>query len=363
MNILKKLIWIPAAIVLILGATNKTYAWCDPGEVLCGSVIEGDSRYGHDDTQYYRVFSGGPSCYDTSNWRGKADVYRIDDSQFAAGSGNPFWITLDWNDNPNSTCDDLILVLLEDCNTTSCLGADPHALEFEDGLPGADGNGYWIVVDARCDHNATTKVNYTLRIYCEDFPLPVELMSFSGAANSNSVTLNWSTATENGNDRFEIERRESAENAEWMTVGVVDGAGTTAAAHNYSFTDNSVSVGGYVYQLSTVDVEGNRQIAGHVTVNVVQTTAPVAGEFELIGNYPNPFNPSTMIRFNLGEATDVTLSVFDVQGREVATLMSGTVSAGEHEVAFDGAGLASGVYFARLTSGVQSDMMKMILMK
>ena len=188
-------------------------------------------------------------------------------------------------------------------------------------------------------------------------------MSFSGAANSNSVTLNWSTATENGNDRFEIERRESAENAEWMTVGVVDGAGTTAAAHNYSFTDNSVSVGGYVYQLSTVDVEGNRQIAGHVTVNVVQTTAPVAGEFELIGNYPNPFNPSTMIRFNLGEATDVTLSVFDVQGREVATLMSGTVSAGEHEVAFDGAGLASGVYFARLTSGVQSDMMKMILMK
>lgn len=363
MNVMKKLIWIPAAIVLILGATSKTYAWCTPTEVLCGSVIEGDSRYGHDDVDRYRIYTNGPSCTDTSRWRGKADVYRIDDSQFAAGSGNPFWITLDWNDNPNITCDDLILILLEDCDANTCMGADPHYLEFENGLPGADGNGYWIIVDARCDHTNSTKVNYTLRVYCEDHPLPVELTSFNAVSNNGAAVLSWNTASETNNDRFEIERRDNSENADWMTVGIVDGAGTTASATNYSFTDNSVASGEYVYRLSTVDMEGNHQIAGHATVNVSGETAPVALDFELIGNYPNPFNPTTTIRFSLGEVSNVTLTVFDVNGREVSTLMSGSASAGVHEVSFDGAGLSSGVYFARLSSGAKTDMMKMVLMK
>jgi hypothetical protein len=76
--------------------------------------------------------------------------------------------------------------------------------------------------------------------------------------------------------------------------------------------------------------------------------------FILEQNYPNPFNPSTTIRYTLPEASYVTLSVFNALGQEVATLVQGEVDAGDHEVVFDAAGLASGAYVYRVTAGALS---------
>ncbi|TVQ69473.1 MAG: T9SS C-terminal target domain-containing protein [Balneolaceae bacterium] len=86
-------------------------------------------------------------------------------------------------------------------------------------------------------------------------------------------------------------------------------------------------------------------------------------EFALSGNYPNPFNPSTTIRYDLHESTQVTLTVFDVYGRRVATLASGSMEAGTHSAVFDASGLASGVYLYRLSSPAQSLTGKMVLTK
>jgi hypothetical protein len=85
--------------------------------------------------------------------------------------------------------------------------------------------------------------------------------------------------------------------------------------------------------------------------------------FSLEQNYPNPFNPSTRIRFSIadrneregengrrGEGASVTLKVFDVLGREVATLVNGNLNAGSYEATFDAHGMASGVYFYRLST-------------
>jgi hypothetical protein len=85
--------------------------------------------------------------------------------------------------------------------------------------------------------------------------------------------------------------------------------------------------------------------------------------FVLEQNYPNPFNPSTTIVFSLPAASVVQLAVYDALGREVATLAQGMLSAGSHSYEFSANGLASGLYFYRLTAAGQSSTKKMLLME
>jgi predicted peptidase len=86
-------------------------------------------------------------------------------------------------------------------------------------------------------------------------------------------------------------------------------------------------------------------------------------KFSLFQNYPNPFNASTTIRFVIPRKQRVTLKVFDLLGREAATLEDGILPAGGHSAAFDASGLASGVYVARLESGGFTDRKKVVVIK
>jgi len=87
------------------------------------------------------------------------------------------------------------------------------------------------------------------------------------------------------------------------------------------------------------------------------------GDFRLNENYPNPFNPSTVISFELPASGMVTLTVFDITGRQVETMHQGVLSAGQHDFSFSGQGLASGTYFYRLDSQGFQDVKKMLLIK
>jgi hypothetical protein len=86
-------------------------------------------------------------------------------------------------------------------------------------------------------------------------------------------------------------------------------------------------------------------------------------EYALSQNYPNPFNPSTKIRFALPKSGNVTLKVFDVTGRVVATLVNGNLQAGEFEYTLDGSNLSSGIYFYRIQADGFSSVRQMILVK
>ncbi|MCB9473018.1 MAG: T9SS type A sorting domain-containing protein [Candidatus Delongbacteria bacterium] len=92
-------------------------------------------------------------------------------------------------------------------------------------------------------------------------------------------------------------------------------------------------------------------------------TEDVVSGFGLEANYPNPFNPTTSIRFNMGETANAELAVFNMAGQKVATLVNGLVGAGSHEVTFDASNLSSGVYFYTLNSGSIVETRKMILTK
>ncbi|MDD3558424.1 MAG: T9SS type A sorting domain-containing protein, partial [Melioribacteraceae bacterium] len=85
-------------------------------------------------------------------------------------------------------------------------------------------------------------------------------------------------------------------------------------------------------------------------------------KFHLSQNYPNPFNPSTVIKYSIaGQQEFVTLKVFDVLGREIATLVNKKQSPGNYSVTFDARELSSGVYFYQLTAGKAKETKKMIL--
>ncbi|MBN2564212.1 MAG: lamin tail domain-containing protein [Candidatus Eisenbacteria bacterium] len=121
----------------------------------------------------------------------------------------------------------------------------------------------------------------------------------------------------------------------------------------------------YAFGLFRIEPRGNEDIA----VNPVGVSDDqFGGKFGLAQNTPNPFNPKTTIAFNLPQGGDVTLEIYDVAGRKVATLLKGSVEAGPHTVSWDGATdtgdhAASGVYFYKLTAGDQKTSRKMVLLK
>lgn len=87
------------------------------------------------------------------------------------------------------------------------------------------------------------------------------------------------------------------------------------------------------------------------------------GGFALGQNYPNPFNPVTTISFRIGSPADVTLKIYDMLGREVSTLVSARLPAGNHALRWDAGGLAGGVYFYRLQAGDDTETRRLVLLK
>jgi glycosidase len=125
----------------------------------------------------------------------------------------------------------------------------------------------------------------------------------------------------------------------------------------------SITVPAYgtaIYTISTT-VDSVRIPNPILDVKAVNTETP--NEFSLAQNYPNPFNPSTRISFSLKENGFASLKVFDILGREAATLVNEQLVAGKYVVAFDARGLSSGVYFYKLVSGAFVETKKMMLTK
>ena len=85
--------------------------------------------------------------------------------------------------------------------------------------------------------------------------------------------------------------------------------------------------------------------------------------FKLEQNFPNPFNPETSIRFSIANEQNVTLKIFDMQGKEAAVLINETLQAGNYTINWNAAQFASGVYYCRLQAGSYFETKRMILMK
>jgi hypothetical protein len=106
--------------------------------------------------------------------------------------------------------------------------------------------------------------------------------------------------------------------------------------------------------------------AVHLSGGAVGVEEPEPGipeEFGLSQNYPNPFNPATKISFSLPKAGNVTLVVYDILGREVATIVNEFTTAGNHTIDFNASNLSSGVYLYKIQAGDFTETKKMMLIK
>jgi hypothetical protein len=192
--------------------------------------------------------------------------------------------------------------------------------------------------------------------------LPLQLASFVGSYVGNSAKLEWSTVSEVNNFGFNVQRYNS--NAKtYQDIGFVAGKGTTLETQTYTYLDNDVT-GNVEYRLEQIDNNGLKNYFGPIMLNpngASDETVPAV--FKIDQNYPNPFNPNTIIKYQLSTDNYTTLKVYNIVGVEVATLINGYQTAGNHKVTFDGSNLSSGLYFYKLQSGINVEIKKMVLMK
>ena len=191
----------------------------------------------------------------------------------------------------------------------------------------------------------------------EVIPVSVELVSFTGVADKDKITLSWITATELNNYGFEILRFTQDDNS-WESLGFVPGFGTTTEPKTYSFVDEDVTIGSYKYQLKQIDFDGSFEYS-----NIVEVTVGIPTEYLLEQNFPNPFNPTTTIKYDLSDVSQVSVIIYDILGRKVKDLVNEKQDAGRYEIQFDASNLASGIYLYQIRAGSFVSTKKMILLR
>ena len=147
-----------------------------------------------------------------------------------------------------------------------------------------------------------------------------------------------------------------------INESVIGSGATDAAGGSYQLlgtvgqpTIGVTSGGSYINEI------GFWYMPGWVLTGVEDEELPLRTHFGQ--NFPNPFNPVTTIAFGLATPAHVTIKIYDVSGREVRTLVDADMDPGRYSETLDAAGLAGGVYFARMTAGDFTETMKLVLLK
>ncbi len=179
--------------------------------------------------------------------------------------------------------------------------------------------------------------------------VPVELSSFSAEVNGNNVLLSWVTASEINNRGFEIYKQKSevrSQESVWERIGFVEGSGTTSETNLYSFVDENISNGTYLYTLKQIDFDGNYEYS-----NTIEVIIETPNDYYLSQNYPNPFNPETNIDYIIPEETLVNISLYDITAKKIKELINERKQPGYYTIKLKGGELSSGIYFYRLITG------------
>ena len=350
-------------------ASANDYAGTNPGDFSANLAhTDGDDITATGDggtvtgIQVYRVdeapnVTTPPSGYD------KIDPLRYW-GVFIVGSSPTYTITYNYDGHPGITTESTLkLAYRADNSTTS-----------------------WTDLVVVLDEGANTLsktaqsgIEYILGTTSSDNSLPVELTSFTARQEGSAVVLEWMTESEIANLGFIIERKhtppyghpsqEGNEMKEWQEIASyithreLQGQGSVAYRTEYSYTDNTVEIGKtYDYRLADVSYKGVKE---YHTLSIFgfKVAILISGEYSVSPAYPNPFNPETTISFSLPEAMQITIAIYDLNGREVAILTNREYSPGSHSVVWNAVDSGSGIYIYHLNADSFAAMGKLVLVK
>ena len=225
-----------------------------------------------------------------------------------------------------------------------------------------DGKHYFIV----SAHTNDPDVFFDSQIdsgYSVDNLVPVPPMNLAGTLDPNAavVELHWNPNGEEDLSHYLLYRSTTPN----IDPDVVE---PISKIEDTLFVDSDLPLSDvWYYTLVAEDIHNNRSDKSNeisfMIVGVEGETGAVPNSFKLSQNYPNPFNPETVIGYALPIRSDVKLTIYNLRGEEVALLVDGTVSAGNHRVSWDASGFASGIYFYKIQAGDFVQTRKMLLLK
>ena len=221
-----------------------------------------------------------------------------------------------------------------------------------------------------------TPTVYRVLVFAEngDYSLPVTLASFTARSEKNRVNLSWKTESEVNTLGFNLFRAEGEDsilpvNSEFKKINksLISAAGSSPASHEYFYTDTLTTQEAYLwYRLYLVNLDGTVELLKTTTVQNPSTKTVT--DLKLLTNYPNPFNPNTTIKFFLARPQQVTVEIFNLNGKKIRTLLRGKLAQGTQTLTWDardahGKLQSSGIYFYRIKAGKHQLTGKMTLLR
>ena len=344
---------IELAIDLLVDPMEGSFStFFDPGGALEGEWWLGDSAFAESIYLVYpEPWDGGQFAFLNDDMNGDGadptDSWLISNEVIPYGIGPVFLLADIFFPNPDGIC------------ATGNLYSDDGLIHVS-----TDDGTTWAVVDSVFSTGWNwQRYMYNLSPYIGD------AASFKVAFQYHDCNGNWGYGI--GVDDIMIKE---GDQFTWLTVSPRKGTTPSAGSYNDSIT---VTVGVYALNdgftgADDIIVEaGENEITVQVGVGVqvaVDESGDLPRQFALHQNYPNPFNPETMIWFDVAEKTDVAVSVYNVLGQKVSTLLYGTMDAGIYQVKWkglmdSGEQLPSGLYFYELKSPLFNSVKKMVLVR
>ena len=189
--------------------------------------------------------------------------------------------------------------------------------------------------------NGEVSTRFTLRIE-PNTAIPVEFTSFTGSVADNAAKLEWTTATEQNNAGFQVQRKVDG-SFQNIDGAFVEGAGTAEEPQSYSYRVEDLDAGQHTFRLKQVDVDGGSSFSKETTVKV-----GLDSQYELQA-YPNPISEQATIKFAVKESQDVTLELYNTLGQRVQVLHQGAVPSSQtRTVSLQASDLSSGLYIVRM---------------